>query len=333
MRSTLKRPVTIMLILFSIVSIVAISFYSNTIKAIESKKTIGVLVSSYHRMSKVEGLKKGLERYKFVEGNNVNYFIKNANSDPEVLPRLAKELVSEHPDVIFVTGTAEAIAAHTADQTAQIPIVFVGVSSAKDIGLVKSIDFPGENITGVETYYTFLSGKRLEFFKRLLPGIKNISVMYDPRIIPIQPTKIFLDEVSRKLDLSLQWVPVETQEKVLQVMNKLDAKQVDGVMFLCSELLESINVSQIALEKRIPVMGVNAEQTLNGLLASYGTSYCEQGLQASRLVAKVLKGENASSIPVEGPEKVEFILNQKTAKKLQINLNPGGLACVSKFVE
>lgn len=327
------RTSIITLALFlTILFFLSISLHLNT-NAVEPQKTIGVLMSSDNKIPKVEGLKKGLEGYQFVEGNNVNFHIKNANSNSDELPRLAEELVNEHPDVIFVTGESEALAAQKADQSTQIPIVFVGVSSAKDIGLIDSYNSPGKNITGVENYYLLLSGKRLEYFQRLLPEIKNITLIYDLRITALQPRLAFLKEVSQNLNLTLQVVPVGSREELLQAINGLDPKQVDGVMLLCSELMESVDVSQIAIEKRIPIMGVSEEQTMKGLFASYGMSYYEQGLQVSRLVAKVLKGENASLIPVEGPEKVEFIVNQETAKKLQLNLDPAGLACVSKFVE
>lgn len=335
MKSTLQRPSIIVFVLLVTITLVfSISSFSK-INAVESKKTIGVLISSDYRMPKVEGVKKGLEEYQFIEGETVLYSIKNAALNYESLPRLAEELVEEHPDVIFVTGEAEALAAQKVAQAKQIPIIFVGVGSAREIGLIESYDSPGKNITGVENYYLILSGKRLEYFQRLLPGVKNIAVMYDPRNIPVKSTLTFLNEASQRLKLEIQAIPVESREEILEVMNGLDIQQVDGVMFLCSQLLESVTdeVSPIALKKRIPIMGVSEEQTANGLLASYGMPYYEQGLQASRLVAKVLHGENASLIPVEAPAKVEFIVNPETAKKLQLHLDPAGLTSVTKFVE
>jgi putative ABC transport system substrate-binding protein len=335
MKSMLQRPSAIALVLVITITIVLSISSLAKINALESKKTIGILISSDYRTPKVEGVIKGLEEYQFIEGENVLYRIKNANLNYESLPRLAEELVEEHPDVIFVTGESEALAAQKAAQATQIPIIFVGVGSAREIGLIDSYDTPGKNITGVENYYIILSGKRLEYFQRLLPEVKNIAVMYDPRITPAQPTLSFLSEASQKLNLTLQAIPVESREETLEVMNQLDPQHVDGVMFLCSQLLESVTdeVSPIALEKRIPIMGVSEEQTARGLLASYGMPYYEQGLQASRLVAKVLQGENASLIPVEAPAKVEFIVNPETAKKMQLELDPAGLTCVTKFVK
>jgi putative tryptophan/tyrosine transport system substrate-binding protein len=334
MKSILQRPGIIFFVLLITIIIFFSLFSFSQTNAVEPKKTIGVLISSDFRIPKVEGVKKGLEEYRLIEGETVNYVVKNANLNYDLLPSLAEELVKEHPDLIFVTGESEAIAAQHAAQSAQIPIVFVGVGSAKEMGLIESYNSPGKNITGIENYYPVLSAKRLEYFQRLLPKVKNIAVMYDSRITPAKPTLNFLTETAHKLNLSIEAIPVTSEEEIIQEIKAFDPQKVDGVMFLCSQLLESVTakVSPLALEKRIPIMGVSEEQTRNGLLASYGMPYYEQGLQASRLIAKVLHGENAANIPVESPAKVEFILNMETAKKLGLTLDPAGLTCVTKFV-
>lgn len=336
MKVTQKRPGIILFIVLVIT--IALSFLVGIfpkIKWNEPQKKIGVLISSDYRLPKVEGVKKGLEDYKLTEGSSVIYSVKNAEGKSERLEELAAQLVNEKPDIIFVTGESEALAAQKVSQSSHIPIIFVGVGSAKEIGLIESNDIPGKNITGVENYYLILSGKRLEFFKRLLPDVKNIVLVYDPRVTPARPTLSYLQGISNKLELKIQVFPVSSREETLQVIQGLDSKQVDGVMLLCSQLLESVTqeVNKIALEKDLPIMGVSEEQTRNGLLASYGMPYYEQGLQASRLIAKVLEGEDPSTIPVEAPAKVEFIVNISTAKKLNVKLDPAGLTCVTKFLE
>ncbi|WP_434511614.1 ABC transporter substrate-binding protein [Desulfitobacterium sp. AusDCA] len=337
MKTILKRPAALIFLIILVITIalfISVNPFSQT-KANEPVKKIGVLMSSDFRLPKVEGVKKGLAEYHLIEGKTAAYIIKNANEKSELLEELAKQLVSEDPDVIFVTGESEALAAQKATQSVHIPIVFVGVGSAKEMGLVESYNSPGKNITGVENYYLILSGKRLEFFKRLLPEVKNIAIVYDPRVTPANPTLAFLRGVANKLELSIRPFPVTGREETLQVISGLDSKQVDGVMFLCSQLLESVTqeVNVIALDKHLPIMGVSEEQTQKGLLASYRMPYFDQGLQASRLIAKVLQGEDPSAIPVESPSKVEFVVNISTAKKLQLNLDPAGLTCVTKFLE
>lgn len=60
--------------------------------------------------------------------------------------------------------------------------------------------------------------------------------------------------------------------------------------------------------------------------------YDQQGVQAARIVAKVLRGQSPATIPVESPAKVEFVVNLETAQKLHLKLDSQGLACATKFV-
>ncbi len=57
-------------------------------------------------------------------------------------------------------------------------------------------------------------------------------------------------------------------------------------------------------------------------LVSYGTNFYESGRRAARLVDKSLKGANPAEIPVEVNEKIEFVINLKTAKALELIIPP-----------
>ena len=51
----------------------------------------------------------------------------------------------------------------------------------------------------------------------------------------------------------------------------------------------------------------------HGGLVSYGADYRGQGVQAARLVAKILRGARPRDLPVEGAERVVLAVNLKTA--------------------
>jgi putative ABC transport system substrate-binding protein len=55
-------------------------------------------------------------------------------------------------------------------------------------------------------------------------------------------------------------------------------------------------------------------------LVSYGPDYYAQGLQAARLVAKILRGARPADLPVESAERIYLTLNLKTAGRFGLSV-------------
>jgi len=66
---------------------------------------------------------------------------------------------------------------------------------------------------------------------------------------------------------------------------------------------------------------------------SYGPGYSIEGRDAARYVDKILKGAKPASLPVEQPTKFEFVVNQKTAKRLGIAVSPAILLQADRIIE
>lgn len=295
---------------------------------------VGILIASDIRESKIQGLTDGLERYGFYRDQNLQLIIRNAQDQPDRLPGLARELVELKPDLIVATGASEALAAQKATRERPVPIIFVGVGLPQELGLVESLAHPGGHITGVDNYYVELSGKRLEHFHRLLPEVRRITVIYDPRVTPSEVGLQRVRDVAGQLGIAIQSVQVTSREDVVRVISGLDRQKVDGAMLLCSLLFEltTDEIHRASIASGIPVLGVSEDQTRAGLLASYGMPYYAEGVQASRLVAKVLRGQDPGLIPVESPARVEFVVNLETAARLGLRLDPAGYAAANQLV-
>jgi len=55
--------------------------------------------------------------------------------------------------------------------------------------------------------------------------------------------------------------------------------------------------------------------------------------QAARYVDKIIKGAKPAELPVEQTTKFEFVINNKTAKTLGINLPPILIATADEVIE
>jgi putative tryptophan/tyrosine transport system substrate-binding protein len=76
----------------------------------------------------------------------------------------------------------------------------------------------------------------------------------------------------------------------------------------------------LALRHAVPAVYQTREFAVAGGLASYGSTVPDAYRLAGVYVARVLKGEKTSELPVQQATKVELFLNLKTANALRIKV-------------
>lgn len=302
-------------------------------KNANTKYKIGVISATDGRLEKVNAMIEGLYSYGYNE-EDLEIIINNADGDKEKLDSLAQDLVKKDVDVIITTGTFETSAAKKYADDKNIPIVFIGVSCTVELGYIDDIISPGCNITGVDSHYVRLSGKRLEFLKRIVPDIEDVLILYNPQTTPFGPSSKFLYEAADKLQIELELIPVTNKDEIIEAISKNHDK-FDGIMLMCSLLFESTiqDIVDASFEYKIPVMGVNDSQVEKGMLAFYGSTNYNEGFQSARLVANVLEGQDPKIIPIESPENLELHINVDTAKALGIEIDYSKMTFVDKFIK
>ncbi len=86
-------------------------------------------------------------------------------------------------------------------------------------------------------------------------------------------------------------------------------------------------------ENRVPAIFFSAFWVQAGGLVSYGSDFHADGVQAARLVARILQGARPQDLPVEGANKIELALNLKMAKTLGVIIPRDILARADKVIE
>jgi putative ABC transport system substrate-binding protein len=144
--------------------------------------TVGFLssLSAAALTGPIAAFRDGLQSAGYTQGKNVEIEFRWAEGHYDRLPALAADLVARQVAVIVtIGGDPPAFAAKTASIT--IPIVFMVGRDPVELGLVRSLNRPGGNATGINLLISEIESKRLELIRQLAPTRNVLAVLVNPK--------------------------------------------------------------------------------------------------------------------------------------------------------
>jgi ABC-type uncharacterized transport system substrate-binding protein len=263
------------------------------------------------------GFHKGLREAGFIEGQNVAVEYHWADGDYGRLPELAADLVRRQVTVIAaIGGTATAVAAKGATST--IPIVFSMGADPIQLGLVRSLNRPATNMTGVVVLSTELAGKRLQLLKELLPSATAFALLINPTNPANEAETTVAQEAAQFLGVHLDVLRAHTASEIESAFDTLARLKTSGLVVAVDAFYtgQGEQIVKLAAQRAMPaIYGWRAFTDIGGLM-SYAPNLAEGYRSVGILVGRILKGDKPADLPVEQATKVEFIINLKTAKVL-----------------
>src|SRR6266849_3760776 len=171
---------------------------------------LGPLGPELPRNNSVPALRLGLRDLGYVEGQTIALEFRFADGRPEVLPRLAAELIHLNVDVLVAIGPAAVSAAR--DAAGAIPVVAIDLESDPvQSGWVRSFARPGGNITGLFMDLPGLAGKWLELLREAVPRLARVAVLWDLTTGPHQADA--LRTVAGRLGVAIHLVEIRDPER------------------------------------------------------------------------------------------------------------------------
>jgi putative tryptophan/tyrosine transport system substrate-binding protein len=295
-------------------------------------RRIGFLTGGGNPFS-FEAFRQGLRNLGYIEGKNIVIEYRSAEGDQERIAGLVTELVQLKVDVL-ISGTLVAIRA-AKQATNTIPIVMVLSVDPVATGLVDSLARPGGNITGVTNLARDLSGKRLELFKEVVPGISHIGMLRDADDPSAALGFKEYEAVAPALRVQLQSLEVRGPNPNLEGAFQAAAKGRASALIAIRGFLFNRypkQIADLAIKNRLPLMFERNEYVEAGGLMSYATNDVDQWRRAATYVDKILKGTKPADLPVEQPTKFEFVINLKTGKQIGLTIPPNVLARADKVI-
>jgi len=266
----------------------------------------------------LEAFRHNLREMGYVEGQNVAFEYRSAEGQVHRLPALADELVRLNVDVIVV---AETPAIHAAIQaTTTIPIVMLTVGDPVESGFVKSLAWPGGNVTGVGGLVNELNPKLLELLKEAVPGVTRIAVFVAAGGLALYGPE--MEAAARELGVQLQFLEVRGAAEFESACNAATREGAGALLILPAPLfaLNERRLAALAVKSRLPAIFWRRPFAAAGGLMAYGPSHADNLRRAAVLVGKILKGAKPADLPVERPTKFELVINLKTAKELGLTI-------------
>lgn len=279
------------------------------------------------------GFKERMKALGWVEGRNVEYVELVADGYMERLDGLAKEMVGRKVDVIVAGPPPSAVAAHKATRT--IPIVMGNVPDPVALGLVASLARPGGNVTGVASQTTALVGKEIELLKEIVPAAKRLGVLVNPMNPNANAFRTVAGNAAAALRLSIEYAEADRPEAIDAAVAHV-AKAGAQILAVPADpmmLGERRRLNEAIARTRLPAAFGNRDHAMDGGLISYAPDIVANFRIAAGFVDRILRGASPAGLPVEQSDKIELVVNLKTAKSLGIAIPRAVLARADEVIE
>jgi putative ABC transport system substrate-binding protein len=292
---------------------------------------IGILeaLPAERNAANLDGLRKGLRDLGYVEGRNLVIEYRSADGRAERFPDLASELVRLKVDLIVTRGTPATKAAQNATGTIPVVMATMGGPGA----LVASFARPAGNITGVITFSTELSAKRVELLKELVPSLSRVALLHNMGNPAVPPEWEETKTAARALGLQAELLDVRSQSDLGRALER--AQHVDALVIGADGLTQMYQqtILDFVARNRLPAVYPAREFVEAGGLISYAVNYPDLYFRLASFVDKIFKGAQPGELPVEQPTKFELVINSKTAKVLGLEIPPTLLARADEVIE
>ncbi len=263
-----------------------------------------VALKSFRRTLNGKGYEPVFAEYLLPEGNRER-------------DALLTEIRKRSPRLIVTLGSAAT--AHVSKTIRDVPVTFCMVLNPRASGFIRSMSASGNNLTGASLDIT--NHRQFEALRSLVPHVKRVGVIYNP-----QETEIVVREatkVANEMGLELVAVPITSGERVPEALRSLD-NSVDALWSVADSTAFSSGSLEFillhTLRNGIPFMGLSSRFVKAGALMALEADYQDVGAQCGGLAARILTGEQPSSLPITRPQKLTLHVNLKTAETIGLKI-------------
>jgi len=266
----------------------------------------------------------------YKEGENLKFMFESAQGNPATAAQIARQFAGEGPNVIVPISTPSAQAVVSA--TRDIPVVFTAVSDPLGAQLVKDMEKPGGNVTGLSDMSPV--AEHLALIKEILPNVKTIGYLYNSgeanSVSLLAVLKTEAEKAGLKVVESAATKSAEVQGAARALVGRADAIYIPTDNTIISALEGAVAVAE---ESKLPLFTADTDSVSRGAIAALGFNYYDVGKQTGEIVVRILKGENPGDIPVKVAAGSDLVVNKGAATKMGVTLPESVLKRATKTID
>lgn len=298
----------------------------------QSVPVMGYVAAKSANPKRLEIFKQGLAELGYIEGKNIRIEYREAVLDADYNGVMA-DLVDQKVDIILAANVAATRAAANATKTT--PIVMLAVFDPVGIGVVKSLERPGTNVTGTTMYASQLIGERLRMLKRIVPDLDRVAMALNGNNANNAAQFALLRSEAQKLDIGVVSLDIRKPEDVDAAFEKALAFGAKGLVNGVDTFINSQRSALAAgAEKyKLPFVYSDVEYVMAGGLMALGPGHYEGYYAAAKYVDRILHGANPADLPITGPTQFTMSANRTTLKRLGLSLPSDLAARVNEWID
>jgi len=255
-----------------------------------------------------DAFKAALAAENLTEGDVV-FTESNAAGSMDVCYTIADYFVAQGVDLICAIATPCVIAAATAVEGTDIPVVFNSVTEPVDAGVVNNWTVPGGQVTGVSDYAPVTPQIQLilDIFEANNLTLSKLGVMYNAG----EPNSVYqvdvqlveaLDDLGLTGNVTVVEATVSTGADIPAAAQSLVDAEVDAIWIPTDNTVVAGIAGLVGPceDNDIPLFAADVSTVEAGALGAWGMDYYDVGYASGEMAAEILlEGANPATMPVQ----------------------------------
>ena len=283
--------------------------------------TTVISVNQFVEHPALDAVLKGFQDYLKEKGIAVEYKTHNAQANMGTATQIAQQMVGEKADLLVAIATpsaqacAQALSKAPADM--KRPFLFTAVTDPVAAGLVKDLQHPGGDITGVSDLLPL--EEHLKMVMTFKPDIKRLGVLYNAGEANSKAVVADLKKLSGKMGFEVVEATAAKTADVFSAAKSLVGRA-DAVFIPTDNTIVSAleSVLKVGVENKLPIFAADVDSVARGAVAAMGFDYYKHGYQTGAMAERILKGEKPADIPVEFQKDLQLHINAKYAEMMGV---------------